>query len=395
MKFLVAAFIALGISTAYAQSSSTAVPEVAPPAASAPAVQPAPQDSASRPSFAEWIEGVRSEAVARGYRKELVDEALAGVEEPMPVVIERDRTQAETVLSIETYITRQLTARRVRTGREMLAKHKATLDKVEATYGVPARIIGGIWGMESNFGRFSGVRPTIAALATLAWDPRRATYFRRELFNALEILNRGDIDLPRLKGSWAGAMGQPQFMPSSYLQFAEDFDGDGRRDIWTTPDDVFASIANYLKGHGWTPGRPWGREVKVSKEVASRIAGTVARRTGSCQATRDMTVQLPLAEWQSLGVRTLNGAALPKADIPAALVSGSSRHFLVYSNYDALLEYNCAHAYALSVAMLGDRLAAAPAAAPARRAPAKRTAPKKRRVAKSGSAKPVQARRVK
>jgi len=176
-------------------------------------------------------------------------------------------------------------------------------------------------------------------------------------------------------------MGQPQFMPSSYLQFAEDFDGDGRRDIWTTPGDVFASIANYLKGHGWTAGRPWGREVKVSKDVASRIAGTVARRTGSCQATRDMTVQLPLAEWQSLGVRTLTGAALPKADIPAALVSGSSRHFLVYNNYDALLEYNCAHAYALSVAMLGDRLAAPAAArtaAPARRAPAKRVAPKKR-----------------
>ncbi len=171
-------------------------------------------------------------------------------------------------------------------------------------------------------------------------------------------------------------------MPSSYLQFAEDFDGDGRRDIWTTPDDVFASIANYLKGHGWTPGRTWGREVKVSKEVASRIAGTVARRDGTCRAMRDMTVQLPLAEWQSLGVRTVAGAALPKADIPAALVSGSSRYFLVYDNYDALLEYNCAHAYALSVAMLGDRLAAAPAAAaaaPARRAPAKRVVPAKRR----------------
>ena len=262
----------------------------------------------------------------------------------------------------------------------MLAKHKATLDTVEATYGVPARIIGGIWGMESNFGRFSGVRPTIAALATLAFDPRRSTYFRRELFNALEILNRGDIDLPRLKGSWAGAMGQPQFMPSSYLQYAEDFDGDGRRDIWTTPDDVFASIANYLKGHGWVAGRTWGREVKVSKDVASHIAGTVARRAGTCQATRDMTVPMPLSQWQTLGVRTLTGAALPTADLEAALVSGSSRRFLVYSNYDALLEYNCAHAYALSVAMLGDRLAEAPAAAaPAKRAPAKRTAPKKRR----------------
>jgi len=381
VQFLVAAFIALGISTVFARSGPTPVTAPAQPAQAAqpvPAGQPTVQDSASRPSFAEWLDGVRSEALARGYRKELVDEALSGVEEPMPVVIERDRTQAESVLSIEAYITRQLTARRVRTGREMLAKHKATLDTVEATYGVPARIIGGIWGMESNFGRFSGVRPTIAALATLAFDPRRSTYFRRELFNALEILNRGDIDLPRLKGSWAGAMGQPQFMPSSYLQYAEDFDGDGRRDIWTTPDDVFASIANYLKGHGWVAGQPWGREVTVSKDVASRIAGAVARRAGTCQATRDMTVQMPLAEWQTLGVRTLMGAALPKADLEAALVSGRTRHFLVYSNYDALLAYNCAHAYALSVAMLGDRLAAAPAAAPARR-----VAPRKRRAAKS------------
>jgi len=158
-------------------------------------------------------------------------------------------------------------------------------------------------------------------------------------------------------------MGQPQFMPSSYLQFAQDFNGDGKRDIWTTPDDVFASIANYLKGHGWSEGQTWGREVSLSKEAASHIAGTVERRTGSCQATRNMTVALPLSEWQSLGVRSTGGGALPKADVRASLVSGTTRHFLVYSNYDALLEYNCAHAYALSVALLGDRIAAVPSQA--------------------------------
>ena len=131
-----------------------------------------------------------------------------------------------------------------------------------------------------------------------------STFFRGELFNALEILNRGDIDLPRLRGSWAGAMGQVQFMPSSYLNYAEDFDGDGRRDIWSTPADVFASIANYLKGHGWARATGWGREVKVSPEAARTIARDVARRSGSCQATRDMTVALPLKRWQELGVRT-------------------------------------------------------------------------------------------
>ena len=339
---------------------------------------PASPDQASRPSFAEWLDGVRSEATSRGIRVEVVDSALANIEEPVPVVLERDRTQAETVLSIEAYISRQITARRVRTGREQVAANKATLEKVSQTYGVPVRIISGIWGMESNFGRFSGVRPTVAALATLAWDPRRSSYFRGELFNALEILNRGDIDLPRLKGSWAGAMGQPQFMPSSYLQFAQDFDGDGRRDIWTTPGDVFASIANYLKGHGWTEGQTWGREVSVPKAAATRIAGTIGRRAGSCQATRNMTVPLPLAEWQSLGVRALGGANLPKSDIQASLVSGTTRHFLVYPNYDALLEYNCAQAYALSVALLGDRIAAAPASAPSPKKPAsKKPAPRR------------------
>src|SRR6202007_1743627 len=136
-------------------------------------------------------------------------------------------------------------------------------------------------------GRFSGVRPAVPALATLAWDPRRAAFFRGELFNALEIVNRGDIDLPRMRGSWAGAMGQVQFMPSSYLTFAQDFDGDGRRDIWSSPGDVFAAIANYLKGKGGTSGEGWGREVLVSKAAAGRIASTVARRAGTCQATRD------------------------------------------------------------------------------------------------------------
>src|SRR6185503_8623155 len=143
---------------------------------------------------------------------------------------------------------------------------------------------------------------------TLAYDPRRSTLFRKELFDALEILNRGDVDLARMRGSWAGAMGQPQFMPSSFLQYAEDFDGDGRRDIWESPADVFASIANYLKGNGWVSGMRWGREVKVAEEIAS----TVEKRSGSCRATREMTVPLPLDEWQKLGVRLMDGRPLPE-----------------------------------------------------------------------------------
>jgi membrane-bound lytic murein transglycosylase B len=301
----------------------------------------------------------------------------------VPVVIQRDRAQAETVLSLDTYIARQITAAKLRTGRAMYAQQKGMLERAATQYGVPAPIIAGVWGVESNFGRFSGVRPTIAALATLAWDPRRATFFRQELFHALDILNRGDIDLASMKGSWAGAMGQPQFMPSSYLEFAVDFDDNGRRDIWGSLPDVFASIANYLKGHGWVEGQRWGREVRVSKETAARIASSVGRRDGHCQATRDMSVPMNADEWQSLGVRTLAGAALPETDPPSSLVAGDKRHFLVHSNYDALLEYNCSNAYALTVALLGEQVTTpspparpAPArkapVAPARRAPGRR-----------------------
>jgi membrane-bound lytic murein transglycosylase B len=310
----------------------------------------------SRPPFSEWLAGVRSEALARGVRPDVLDEALGTVVEPEPTVIERDRSQAETVLPLEKYLARQLTPKILRTGREMFSRNRALLRRVGDRYGVPPGIIVAIWGIESNFGRFSGVRPTIGALATLAWDPRRSAMFRNELLDALEILNRGDVDLAHLRGSWAGAMGQTQFMPSSYLRWAEDFDGDGRRDIWTSRPDVFASIANYLKAHGWTGGASWGREVKLPREVALRITGNVARRNGTCQARRDMSVAMPMTAWHDFGVELTSGRPVPKGDLPASLVSGTTRHFLVSANYEALLEYNCAHSYAIAVGLLADRV---------------------------------------
>jgi membrane-bound lytic murein transglycosylase B len=310
----------------------------------------------SRPSFTDFLAGIRAEAVSRGISQATVDAALTNIDEPMPVVIERDRKQAEVVQSFERYIAHHVSTKTIKTGREMLDRHRALVDEVGHAYGVPPGIILSIWGMESNYGQFSGVRPTIAALATLAWDPRRSTFFRGELFDALAIVDRGDIDLAHLTGSWAGAMGQVQFMPSSYLAYAEDYDGDGRRDIWSTTADVFASIANYLAGHGWHEGESWGREVVVSPAVERHVRADVARRNGSCQATRDMTVPLPVSEWQTLGVRLANNRPLPKTNLDASLVSGAKRHFLVYQNYDALLEYNCAHSYALSVGLLADRI---------------------------------------
>jgi membrane-bound lytic murein transglycosylase B len=261
-------------------------------------------------------------------------------------------------------VSRVLTAKTIGTGREVFAANRALLDDVAVRYGVPSRIVVGVWGLESHFGQFTGTRPTIPALATLAWDPRRSAFFRAELFNALEILNRGDIDFEHMRGSWAGAMGQTQFMPSSYLRFAEDFDGDGRRDIWSTPGDVFASIANYLRGHGWTAGQTWGREVRVRTDAARRIRAGVAHRDGGCRATRDMTVALPMQRWRELGVTLPGGKPLPASDLTASLVSGSVRQFLVYHIYDALLEYNCAHSYAISVALLSEAVASPGARAP-------------------------------
>lgn len=339
----------------------------------------------TRPSFADFLAGVRTEALSRGIRAEILDAALSNVDEPVPVVIERDRTQAETVLSLEKYLSRLLTSRLVTRGRTAFSRHAMLLEEIGARYGVPPSIIAAIWGIESNFGSFSGVRPTIAALATLAWEGRRAAFFRSELFAALEILDHGDIEVARMRGSWAGAMGQVQFMPSSYLKFAQDFDGDGRRDIWSSPGDVFASIANYLQGKGWTAGENWGRDVLVSKAAAGRIATTVARRAGTCQATRDMTAVMPAAEWQRLGVRLPGGDALP-GDMPdASLVSGTTRHFLVHHNYDVLLDYNCSHSYAVSVGLLAAQISGAsvPIAKttpkPRKRAPRAATPAKRRR----------------
>jgi membrane-bound lytic murein transglycosylase B len=237
----------------------------------------------------------------------------------------------------------------------MLVANRATLAKVGATYGVQPRYLVAVWGLESNFGAFTGVRPTVQALATLAYDGRRGELFRNELFDALRIVERGHMSLDRLKGSWAGAMGQPQFMPSSYLKYAEDFDGDGERDIWSNSADVFASIANYLKGYGWEGDATWGREVKLPASAESLLADVGSRREG-CRAERALSPRLPLDDWQKRGVRSISGGALPKADREASLLSTGKRYFLVYGNYEAILGYNCANAYALSVAMLGDRI---------------------------------------
>jgi peptidoglycan lytic transglycosylase B len=314
---------------------------------------PAPSLTVPLPPFDVWLIGVREEAKTRGIKQATIDTALAGLE-PLPIVLDRDRSQAEIVQTLDRYLEQHVSAKVVRTARDKRREQAATLTKVSEKYGVPPGILVAVWGLESNFGRFSGIRPTIQTLATLAYDPRRSAMFREELFDALWILDSGDVEPSAMRGSWAGALGQPQFMPSSFLLYAQDFDGDGRRDIWKSTPDVFASIGNYLAAKGWTRDQPWGREVRVPDTTLEAVAQTAPFQTEGCLARRQMTVPMPVTEWKKIGVRTRTGGPLPDASTQASLVSGGKRHFLVYPNYRALLEYNCVNAYALSVALLAD-----------------------------------------
>jgi membrane-bound lytic murein transglycosylase B len=308
-------------------------------------------------SFDQWLSGVRAEALTRGIRETTLDQAFAGLE-PLQIVVERDRTQAELVLTLDRYLQQHLTKKVLATAAAMRSAHGELLKQVQTKYGVPPEIVVAIWGLESNFGRFSGVRPTIQTLATLAYDPRRSTMFREELFDALKILDSGDVEPSAMRGSWAGALGQPQFMPSSFLLYAQDFDGDGKRDIWGSAPDVFASIANFLASKGWVASGRWGREVSVPNSVLARLSEVAPLQTSGCLARRQMSVPLPVAAWNKLGVRVVGGGRFPAADLDvsaASLISGVKRHFLVYPNYQAILEYNCVNAYGLSVGLLADR----------------------------------------
>jgi membrane-bound lytic murein transglycosylase B len=317
----------------------------------------APQQSAveapSRP-FEEWLHDLIDEAHARGFSDELIDATLSGLT-PIARVVERDSSQAEFTITLDRYFQTRVTPRIIRIGRQHAMRQRTVLRRIQSTYGVSPGIVLAVWGIESHYGEFTGAYPVFQALATLAWQPRRSEFFRGELFKALSIVSGGYIDARTMTGSWAGAMGQPQFMPSSYLEHAVDFDKDGLRDIWHSDADTLASIASYLKDYGWEAGQTWGREVKVSDEARAHLADIPMRDTG-CSAKRMMTERRPLGIWREAGMRLKSGAPLPQSDIPASLVDVGGHSFLVYPNYETILDYNCAHLYALSIGMLADRL---------------------------------------
>lgn len=302
--------------------------------------------AAAREDFAVWLEGLRAEALSRGISSETLDAALSGVE-PIARVIELDRSQPEFTLSFDQYMARMVGPARVLEGREKLAENRALLDAIGARYGVPPRFVVALWGIETSYGRHLGSFPVIASLATLAYDGRRVDYFRKELLDALEILDEKHIAPEAMIGSWAGAMGQSQFMPSSFLRFAVDYDGDGRADIWNDTADVLASAANYLAQSGWKRGETWGREVVVPDGFDPTLAGL--------EQSRD------LSEWQALGVRRYDGGDLPEEPVSASLIMPegiAGPAFLVYDNFRTILTWNRSQLFGIAVGWLADRIAA-------------------------------------
>jgi len=297
---------------------------------------------AAETDFGTWLQGVRKDAVAQGMRPDAVDRALQDAHE-IPRVIELDRNQPETTITFTQYIDRIVTPQRIAAGRQKMAENAALLAAVSHRYGVQPRFIVALWAIESNYGNATGDYPVISALATLAFDGRRSTFFRKELMAAIEIVDRGYMDPERMKGSWAGAMGQCQFMPSSYLKLAVSYSGDGRRDIWQRREDVFASIANYLASFGWRATETWGRRVQLPQKFDTSLVGLATRKT--------------LADWTHLGVRRSDGGSLPKRDLTASIVlpgGSDGPAFLVYDNYRALLRWNNSNYFATAVGYLAD-----------------------------------------
>ena len=300
--------------------------------------------AAARESFDDFLTGLRNDARQRGVSEATLDRALAGLQ-PNPKIIEFDRRQPEFTQTFWGYMDKRVTKKRVERGRQLLAKHRRLLDQVYRKHGVPPHYLVAFWGLESNFGGYKGSFGVIEALATLAYDERRSAFFRAQLIDALRILEQGHIAPDKMLGSWAGAMGHMQFMPSTFKRYAVDHDGDGRRNIWANLPDVFGSAANYLSSIGWRKEETWGREVRLPKGFDLELTGLGTRRS--------------VAEWGRLGVRRSNGKRLPASQITGSIVLPAGHQgpaFLVYENFRTIMKWNRSILYALAVGHLADRL---------------------------------------
>lgn len=309
--------------------------------ATAQAASPRPAD------FIAWRDGFRRQALAQGIEPATFDRAFADVG-VNPTVVRLDGKQAEFTKPIWDYLDSAASPTRVETGRAAAANLGPALNAIEQRYGVDGDVVLAIWGMETNYGKNRGDIPVIESLATLAYDGRRRDFAEEQLVDALRILQSGDITPDRMLGSWAGAMGHTQFMPSSYLSYAVDFTGDGRRDVWSDdPTDALASAANYLAHSGWVRGQPWGLEVHMPP--------------GFDFASADQKNRQPVSVWRAKGVTLMNGGPLPDYG-PAAIIAPAGARgptFIVFQNFYVIKRYNNATSYAMGVGHLGDRIAGA------------------------------------
>ncbi|MEC3860956.1 lytic murein transglycosylase [Mesobacterium sp. TK19101] len=315
------------------------------PAPRAPVVDPGLRPQRN-PGYDAWVAAFRNRAQARGITVQTLNAAFRGTGF-LPGVVERDRNQTEFTRTLEDYLAITASEAKVSLGRAAFARHRALLAQVEDRYGVPAEIVAAVWGLESQFGTRMGDIPVVSATSTLAYDGRRGAFFERQLMAALRILQNGDIPANRMTGSWAGAMGHTQFIPTTFEAYAVDFRGDGHRDIWSAdPTDALASVGNYLSKSGWRRGQGWGLEVRLASADLPTGRGT----------TRSV------ADWAAAGVRPARGGALPDHG-PASVLLPSGADgpaFLVFRNFSTILRYNNSEKYALGVGHLSDRLSGAP-----------------------------------
>lgn len=298
----------------------------------------------SAAGFTVWVNDFIGRAAAQGIDSGVLRAAFAGVTYD-PSVIEKDRNQGEFVKPIWDYLDKAVSDERVANGRKALKRHRKLLEQIEATYGVEKEVVVAVWGLESSYGANRGNLPLIQSLATLAYDGRRGRFFEQQLLAALEIIQAGNVAPANMTGSWAGAMGHTQFIPTSYLAFAVDFTGDGRRDIWSDdPADALASTAAYLARSGWTTGRLWGAEVQLPADFDVDLTGDGVRKSA--------------ADWTALGVRDMAGRRLPDHGPASILLPAGARGaaFIIYPNFRAIERYNAADAYVIAIGHLSDRL---------------------------------------
>jgi membrane-bound lytic murein transglycosylase B len=353
-----------------AACTTPARPPVAVPAPAPTPVQPPPPPVAipapppTNAAFATRLGHYRQRALARGAAPAAVDALLAGVE-LQPRVLERDRRQpgdsGSATARFDAYLARQVDAGRINLGVAAANRVSGTLAAVQARTGVPGEILLAIWGLESGYGKVTGNFDVPSALATLAWDGRRAALFTAELDATLSIIEKGLAPRSALRGSWAGAMGQPQFLPSSFLAYGLDGDGDGRADIWGNETDTLMSIGNYFKQKGWQPGLSWGLPVTLPEGFDRAAIRPVDKPKTCVRPLEKHSRWLPVAEWKAKGLTAV--ASFPADDVPAALIEpdgDGQGAYLVTRNYRVIMDYNCSNFYALSVALLGDAISNRP-----------------------------------